>query len=117
MNLLLVNMKIDNQRTDQQRKALFTDFKLMADALQDEGVTQRAFYEKARYFDAPIDQEFIHQIWLHIQKNLYGTDSTKDLLKQEQIDTIRDTLFKGMGEYWGIDYWEFPHSEVKDSMK
>ena len=113
------------QRTNQQSRALFLHFTNIANELQNKGITQRGFYQRAKYFDMPCTKEFIHDMWLGLQEKMYRTNSTTMLHKHEQIDKINDVLMKGLGETCDIEYMPIPvdlkrqhekfnHSEYKE---
>ena|SRR3990167_3829593 len=113
------------QRTIQQNRALFLHFTNIANELQNKGITQRGFYQRAKYFDMPCTKEFIHDMWLGLQEKMYRTNSTTMLHKHEQIDKINDVLMKGLGETCDIEYMPIPvdlkrqhekfnHSEYKE---
>jgi len=105
------------QRTLSQNNALWLHFQNIAHELQNKGITQRGFYEKAKYFDMPCTKEFIHDMWLGIQEKMFQTNSTTFLHKQGQIDSINDVLMKGLGETCDIDYIPFPVDEIKSLEK
>jgi len=102
--------EIPKQRTSDQNRALWKHFQNIANELNDKGITQRGFYKKAKEFDMPCTKEFLHDIWLMIQKKMYGTNSTTMLHKIGQIDDINDVLMKGLGESCEIEYIPFPNN-------
>lgn len=96
------------QRTNQQSRALFLHFTNIARELQNKGITQRGFYQKAKYFDMPCTKEFIHDMWLGVQEKMFRTNSTTMLHKQGQIEKVNDVLMKGLGETCDIEYMPIP---------
>jgi hypothetical protein len=109
--------EIQKQRTEVQNRALWKHFTDIAKELQNKGVTQRGFYQRAKYFDMPCTKEFIHDMWLGIQEKMYGTNSTTMLHKQGQIDNINDVLMKGLGETCDIEFMPFPNDPKKTREK
>ena len=108
MKEYLTTVKPLSYRTNQQSRALYLHFGNISNELQNKGITQRGFYQKAKYFDMPCTKEFIHDMWLGLQKKMYNTDSTKLLEKHEQIDKLNDVLMKGLGETCDIEYMPIP---------
>jgi hypothetical protein len=108
---------IKKQRTPSQNRALFLHFTNIARELQNKGVTQRGFYQKAKYFDMPCTKEFIHDMWLGMQEKMYKTNSTTMLHKQGQIEEINDALMKGLGETCDIEYMPIPSDEQRQLEK
>lgn len=108
---------IPKQRTDAQNRALWLHFTNISKELQNKGITQRGFYQKAKYFDMPCTKEFIHDMWLGIQEKMYKTNSTTMLHKTEQIEAINDVLMKGLGETCEIDFLPFPVDEARQLEK
>lgn len=104
---------IEKQRTSQQNRSLYLHFTNIANELQNKGITQRGFYERAKYFDMPCTKEFIHDMWLKIQEKMYKTNSTTMLHKTKQIDEINDVLMKGLGETCDVEYMPIPSDEEK----
>ena len=96
------------KRTEQQSKALWKFFELLASALNDAGYTQKSVLENAAIFDIPCTKEFTHDIWTHFQRHLYKTKSTKDLEKIGQIEEVHKVVMKNMGEIFHIEFIEFP---------
>ncbi len=101
------------KRTGQQNKALWKFFQLLADALIEKGVTMRMVFEKTSSFDIPPTKDRVHDLWIYFQKAMYGTDRTRDLTKNEQIDKVHEVLMKNMGEMFHVDYIDFPVDEKK----
>ena len=97
--------------TESQRKAIWVQHQKVADELTEKGVTMRQIFEASEAFDIPPSKDNVHEIWLHFQKALYGTESTKELLKHEQIDRIHEVMMKNLGQMFHIDYIDFPSYE------
>lgn len=105
------------QRTTQQSRALYLHFTNIARELQNKGITQRGFYQRAKYFDMPCTKEFIHDMWLGLQEKMYRTNSTTMLHKHGQIEAINDVLMKGLGETCDIEFMQIPVDEKRQHEK
>jgi hypothetical protein len=104
---------INRQRTSQQNKALWKFFELLADELNLAGLDMRKVLKPT--YNIPWTKQSIHDhIWLPIQKALFGTDSTKFLHKQQQIDKIHQVIMREIGEKHHIEYIEFPYDSEKN---
>ena len=103
----------EETRSNQQNKALWKFFGLVADALTARGVTMRTVFEKTSRFDIPPSKDNVHDLWLYFQKALYSTESTRELKRREQIDRVHEVMMKNMGETFGLDYIDFPSEETK----
>jgi len=102
--------------TRQQMKALWLFCTLLAEELEKGGYTQKSILEKAERFDIPPTKDFVHDILIHFQKHLFGTDSFTQLKKQEEIDKLHEVAMRTMGQEFGIEHIPFPTQEqVKDS--
>jgi hypothetical protein len=103
---------INKQRTNQQSKALWRFFELLADELNLAGLDMRKVLKPT--YNIPWTKQSIHDhIWIPIQKAMFGTDSTQYLHKQQQIDKIHQVIMHEMGEKHGIEYINFPVDEEK----
>ncbi len=98
------------QRTDQQNKALHLYFEMLAEELNSGGLTvQMVMKEKMELDWTKIMVKEL--LWKSTQKTLLGTQSTKDLAKQEDIDTVYDHLNRHLSEKFGV-HVPFPSHEV-----
>lgn len=98
---------INKQRTDQQNRALWLFFTMLADELNNAGLDMRKVLKPT--YSIPWTKESIHDhIWLPIQKAMYGTDSTIFLHKIEQIDKIHSVIMRELGEKHGLEFIPFP---------
>lgn len=103
----------EKQRTLQQNKALWKYFTQLAEMFNDAGKDQRVVLKP--HISIPWTKEAVHdQIWIPIQKAMYSTDSTTELLKQEQIDKIHKVIHRELGTNHGIDYIPFPSNDIPD---
>lgn len=98
------------QRTEQQNRALWLFFTMLADELNNAGKDMRVVLKPT--YSIPWTKESIHEhIWLPLQKAMYGTESTTFLHKSEQIDKIHEVIMRELGEKHHIDYIPFPVDE------
>ena len=95
------------QRTPSQNNALWLFYEMLAKSLNDAGLDMRIVLKPS--YQIRWTKENIHDnLWIPIQKYLYGTNSTTFLKKQEQIDKIHETIMQGLGEKFGVEYIPFP---------
>lgn len=106
---LLKELKPKKQRTSQQNRALYKFFSLKAEQCRDAGVTAQMAFNKTTELE--MNEEIMKSIWKYTQKALYGTDSTADLEKQEQIDNIYEHLTRFFAEKFNLEGIPFPHKE------
>jgi len=100
---------IMKKRSNQQNKALHRLFELIADDLNNQGLTVKKTLRDD--FDMMWTKTLIKEIvWKKIQKAMYGTESTADLTTQ-QIDKIFDVINKHLGEKHHI-HIPFPSIET-----
>lgn len=103
---------IEKQRTSQQNKALWKFFDLLSQSLNDAGKDARIVLKPT--YSIPWTKEMIHDnIWLPLQKAMYGTQSTTFLHKTQQIDKIHEVIMRELGEKHGIEFIKFPVDEDK----
>ena len=96
------------QRTQNQNSALWLWFEWLAKSLNESGKDMRVVLKPT--YSIPWTKESIHDhIWIPIQKAMFGTASTKDLTKHEQIDKIRDVIMRELGEKHEIEEIPFPN--------
>lgn len=97
-------------RTEQQNRALHLYFDLVAKELNDGGYTvQKVLREKLELSWTP---EFVKDmLWRPAQMALLRKESTTQLSKQEDIDTVYDHLNRHLGEKFGI-HVGFPSHEA-----
>jgi hypothetical protein len=103
----------DTTRSTQQNKALWKFFQLVADELVKNGVTMRTIFAKTSSFDIPPTKDNVHDLWVHFQRAMYGTERTRDLKKHGQIERVHEVMMKNLGELFHIEYINFPTDEQK----
>lgn len=96
-------------RTLQQNKSLHKYFALVSEALNEQG------QDFSKVFDKPLNIKITPNIikecmWKIVQNVMYGKQSTTELLKSEEIESIYDVINKKLSERFGI-YVPFPNKE------
>jgi len=99
--------------TRQQQKALHLFFTLLAEELNNSGLYMNQMLKVDIDWTPHAVKEYL---WRPFQKKLYGSESTTELTKLEQIDKIHEVLMRELGEKKEVEYIPFPTQEqVKDS--
>lgn len=102
------------KRTLAQNKALWLYFEQLAAAFNDAGKDQRVVLKP--HISIPWTKQAVHdQIWIPIQKAMFSTDSTTELLKQKQIDDIHAVIAREIGEKHQIEFLPFPSRNFDDT--
>jgi len=79
---------------------------LLGDLLNEKGLDQRVVLKPS--YQIWWNKNSIHDhIWIPIQEAMFGTTSTKDLKKHEQIEAIHENIMHILGKK-GVDYIPFP---------
>lgn len=104
------------QRTSQQNRALWLFMTMLSKSLNEAGLEPRIVL-KPEYV-LQWTKEMIHDnMWIPIQKAMYGTNSTTFLHKQEQIEKIHEIIMRELGEKHGLEYIPFPVDMEKQLQK
>jgi hypothetical protein len=99
-------------RTPDQNRALHKYFSLLAETLNDAGLTvQGVLKQKMELNWTPFMIKEL--LWRDAQKRLFGKESTKDLDKVSEINEVYEHLTRHLGEKFGVDPIEFPHDPFK----
>ncbi len=99
------------QRTGQQNRALYKFLTMLAESLNLAGKDMRVVLEPTYFI--PWNKTSAHDhLWVPIQKAMFGTQSTRQLEKQGQIDKIHEVIMREMGEHHGIEYIPWPSHKV-----
>lgn len=99
--------EIQAQRTYSQNRALYLWFTQLAEALNDAGLEPRILLKPE--YSLRWTKEMVHDnLWIPIQRAMYGTDSTIYLHKIEQIDKIYSVINRELGEKHGLEAIPFP---------
>ena len=104
--------KVTGKRTLPQNNSLHLWCKLQSDEFMEKGIDMREFF-KDEFFLEWNPYTVKKSIWKKMQFALFGTESTKDLDKQVQIDTIHRNINKVITEkYKGeVETIPFPSQE------
>ncbi len=100
----------EEKLTEAQFRALHKLFGDTAKELRDNGITMKAIL--ARFsLEVPATKNSVKELWKILQENMFGTNSTKLLLKQQEINMIYDSLNKFFGQEFKISLPPFPSQE------
>jgi len=94
-------------RSTAQNNALHLFLNRLAKELNEAGLDQRKVLKPTFAMDWTLIAAKEH-LWKPIQKAMFNTDSTTELPKQEQIDSIHRTLMRELGEKFKLPYIPFP---------
>jgi len=98
-------------KTSQQLKAAWLYITQKLTQLNDSGLDQRTVLKPE--INIPWTKEAFHdKIWIPVQKAMYGTDSMKDL-KKDQLEPIHKVIERELGEKHGVEYVPFPNDEAR----
>lgn len=97
--------------TPNQRKAAWLYMTQKSEQLNDTGLDMRVILKPT--YSIPWTKDSFHDhIWIPIQRAMYGTDSMKDLNK-EQVSKIFEVIERELGEKHGLGHVPFPNDEQK----
>ncbi len=103
--------KPKGNKTSQQLKAGWLYITQKFTQLNDSGLDQRKVLKQE--INIPWTKEAFHdKIWIPVQKAMYGTDSMKDL-KKDQLEPIHKVIERELGEKHGAEYIPFPNDEIR----
>lgn len=99
-------------RTPDQNRALHKYFSILAQQLNEAGLTVQKVVQKKIELDwtPTLIKEVL---WRDIQLRLFGKKSTKDLDKVSEMNLVHETLSRHLGEKFGFENPEFPHDPKK----
>ena len=93
--------KSQSTRTLSQNSALHKYFQLLADEMNDAGITQQLITSKLNAgFEIPVSESFLKDIFRQIGKNMYDIDSTAKLSTKE-MQEVYLVFDHGMAEKTG----------------
>ena len=109
---LLFDLSPFSQRTGQQNRALHKFFSMLAEALILAGLEMKVVLkaETKLWWTLEAVKEYL---WRPVQKSLYQKESTTELEKQIEIETIHENLMRLLGEKYGVEYIPFPQEKKK----
>ena len=99
------------KRTDLQNRALHKYFRLLADALNESGSDQIAFYKALPDKGVPVpwSESAIKALWKVVQKAMEGVDSTTELTTAG-VNRVYEVFDQKISEMTGV-HTEFPHED------
>lgn len=98
-------------RTSQQNRAMHKFYGMLAVVLNDAGLDQRKVLKPS--VSIPWTPESVKEnLWRPIQQAMYQKQSTTELNKQEEINSIHEVLMRHLAEKFGIEFVGFPSHEV-----
>lgn len=94
-----------SKRTPSQNNAIHLFCEKLARSLNDSGL----YMNKILRVDIDWTKDSVKKyLWKPFQKKKFGTESTTQLKKLEQIDAIHADLMRELGEKRGVEYIAFP---------
>ena len=102
------------KRTGDQNSALHLWFRQIADICQNQGVTMNLIIKHTH--DVMVTEYGVKALWHVLQKALYGTESTKELRKNGQIDRTLDH-FTALFAKEEVVLPPFPHDPTKNNVR
>lgn len=106
----------DDQRTPSQNNALHLGLTMLAQALNDAGLPMQKVLKPS--VEIEWDMESVKKyLFKPILQARYGKDSTTKLKKIGELEVVWETMFRFLGEKFGLEYIEFPSdpSVLKDN--
>lgn len=102
----------EEKRTLSQNNSIHLYLTWVSNALNDAGYSVDTVLEKFT-MELVWTPELCKEIlWRTAQKRMFGKESTTQLKKKEEIDTIHDVINRFLGEKLGIEYIPFPSLET-----
>ena len=99
-------------RTPDQNRAMHKYFSLLAEALNEGGLTVQHVLSKKIELDwTPLMVKEV--LWKDVQTRLFGKKSTKDLDKVSEITLVYETLNRHLGEKFHLESIPFPNNPNK----
>jgi hypothetical protein len=100
--------------TDNQRKATWLYLTQKAEQLNDAGLDVRMVMKPT--YNIPWTKEMLHDnLWIPVQKAMYGTHSMTALTKH-QVSKIFEVIERELGEKHGLEHVPFPNDEEKGKL-
>ncbi len=110
METLNTQSKEEERLSIAQFRALHLLFEQTAKEMQVNGITLTAVLQRF-VLEVPATKNSVKEMWKILQENMFGTDSTKKLLKKQEIDQIYDALQKFFAEQFEMQLPPFPSYE------
>ena len=103
----------DEKLTRQQQKSLFKWLGMIADELNENGITLQAFLHPA--FDIHPTKKNLHESFVkQLIEKQWGYKSTTELKKKKEIDKIIDIVTLHCSEKFGITAPPFPSEDERN---
>lgn len=99
--------KKTEKRTSQQNRALHKDCQIIADKLNEAGKDMRIVL-KPTYLIPWTKESVKDHLFRPVMEAMFSIESTRDLEKGKQIDSVHDVIMRELGEKHGIEYHPFP---------
>lgn len=113
MKNIQTSTKETDKLTRQQQKSLFKWLGLIADALNEEGITLNEFLMPA--IQVPTTKENLHKTFLkQLIKNLHNQDSTTEIKKNKEIDQLIDIITLHCANNFQLSVPPFPSEEEQN---
>lgn len=100
----------EENRTSQQNRSLHLWFEQVASLCRDAGYDAKVVMNNTVAVE--MNADIIKGMWKVMQEALYGTSSTTELQKKEQIDHIVNHFIRFFGEKFGLELPPFPSKET-----
>lgn len=101
----------EDTRSSQQNRALHLWFQLVAETCRDAGYDAKLVMNNT--VSVEMNADIVKGMWKVMQEALYGTKSTTELQKKEQIDNIVNHFIRFFGERFGLELPPFPTKELQ----
>lgn len=105
----LTQTVVNETRTNQQNRAMHKWFEMVAKECSDAGLDAKVVMNNT--VSVQMNSDMIKGMWRVMQDALYGTKSTTELSKTEQIEHIVDHFIRFFGEKFGLELPPFPAKE------
>ncbi len=102
-------MKKQNKITHQQRNALHLFFRMLADAMNDSGATMRMVLSPE--VDIDWNERSVKELWKKFMTAQFPDIESTNEMGTEEINAVRDTLLRYLGEKAYIEPVGFPSME------
>lgn len=108
-----ITVEPKGQRTSQQNRALHKGLLLLANVLNDAGLSMRVLLKPEVSIDWTTESVKEH-LFRPFMKAMTGKQSTTELTKTGgEIEKVWDTLMRELGEKHGIEYIPFPSEAIR----
>jgi hypothetical protein len=106
VHFALTQTVVQETRSSQQNRAMHKWFEMVAQVCADAGLDAKVVMNNTA--SVQMNADIIKGMWRVMQEALYGTKSTTELSKAQQIDHIVDHFIRFFGEKFGLELPPFP---------